>query len=67
MTVVMSLALIAIAVIVRNVSLHQFNLPPMKNKRVPPKKQNTKMQLARRLLEDDSSDVVSIDSNSSDS
>ena len=39
----------------------------MKNKRVPPKKQNTKMQLARRLLDNDSSDVVSIDSNSSDS
>ena len=39
----------------------------MKNKRVPPKKQNTKMQLARRLLANDSSDVVSIDSNSSNS
>ena len=32
------------------------NLPPIKNKRVPLKKQNTKMQLARRLLDDCSSD-----------
>ena len=60
MTAVMLLALIAIAVIVRNVSLHQFNLPPMKNKRVSlkkkSKKQNTKMPLARRLLDDCSSD-----------
>ena len=48
------------AVIVRNVSVHQFNLPPMKNKRVPlkkkSKKQNSKMPLARRLLDNCSSD-----------
>ena len=37
----------------------------MKNNRLPSKKQNTKMQLARRLLDNDSSNVVSIDSNSS--
>ena len=38
----------------------------MKNKRVPPKKQKANLQLARKLLENDSSDVVSVDGNSSD-
>ena len=42
--------------VVRKVVQRDRRSGGMENKRVPPKKQNTKMQLARRLLDDCSSD-----------
>ena len=42
---------------VRKVAKRDRRSGGMKNKRVPPKKQDAKMQLARKLLDSDSSDV----------
>ena len=51
---------------VRKVVQRDHRSGGMKNKRVPPKKQKANLQLARKLLDNDSSDVVSVDGNSSD-